>query len=71
MEMQTPDDRGIAPEDDLECARTLVQLLDTLEPTQYCTMYFLHWKRREKILEILNTRYQDADLRKLELGMFH
>ena len=34
-------------------------------------MYFLHWKRREKILEILNTRYQDADLRKLELGMFH
>lgn len=68
--METPEGYD-ASDDDAVCARELVQLTQQLAHNQVAAMYFRKWSRRENVSKILHTRYEDADLRKIELNLCH
>lgn len=69
--MQEPECRGDGSEDPQTFCREIVQMVQTLKPTETLCIYFMKWKTREEVIAILESRYKEADLRRIELGIYH
>lgn len=57
--------------DDLVLCQELLHVTNTLEKGQTVAIYFHTWAKRAKIVELMETRYREADLRRLEFGLYH
>ena len=69
--MEQPQDLGEGPEDPAELCRALLQMTQQLEHNQVVCIYFNKWARREQIIEMMRSRYGEANLRKIEFGLYH
>jgi len=55
-----------------ELCRDLLQLTMSLEKTQMATVHFATWATREQVMKLMEEKYgAQADLRKIEFGLFH
>lgn len=62
----------IQPEaDEIELCQELLQMVNSLEKGQTMAVHFKTWARRARIVKVMETRYAEADLRKLEFGILH
>lgn len=57
--------------DAIELCQQLLQMTQELEKGQTALIHFMTWKRREEVMKIMAARYHEADLRRIEFGVFH
>jgi hypothetical protein len=59
------------PADDHEFCQGLLQLVNSLEPSQVATIHFVTWKARERVMDFMSRRYGNvADLRRIEFALY-
>jgi len=54
-----------------ELCRQLLMMSQCLEPDQEAAVHFMTWKRREDVVKLMESRYHEADLRRIVFGVFH
>ncbi len=64
--METP-----TPEDDLNFCRDILRTASNLGEDEVCFVWFRTAKRKNQILEILNTRYPMADTSRIHIQVYH
>lgn len=58
------------PDPDDIC-RELLHVTNTLEQGQTVAMYFHTWEKRKQVIATMETKYREADLRRIEFGLYH
>lgn len=57
--------------DAVELCQELLKVTQTLEKGQTACIHFHTWAGRERVVKLMSERYHEADLRRLEFGLFH
>jgi hypothetical protein len=57
--------------DDIDICQELLQVTNTLDKGQTAAIYFLTWAKRASVIKTMETRYREADLRRIEFGLYH
>jgi hypothetical protein len=57
--------------DDVELCRELLRVASSLDKGQTACIYFLTAAKRRSVMETMTRRYADADVRRIEFGLYH